>query len=82
MQFGISDTYEATGDLPLTSCYDGAVVRYRDGGRTVTAVGSADFMMNSGLLKQGNAALAMNLAGARPRLIWYAPQRIEGEQDP
>ena len=79
-QFGISDTYEAAGDQPLTSCYDGAVVRYRDGGRTVTVVGSADFMMNSGLLKQGNAALAMNLAGARPRLIWYAPQRVEGER--
>jgi hypothetical protein len=45
----------------------------------VTVVGSADFMMNSGLLKSGNAALAMNLAGARPRLIWYAPQRAEGE---
>ena len=79
-QFGISDTYEAAGDQPLTSCYDGAVVRCRDGGRTVTVVGSADFMMNSGLLKQGNAALAMNLAGARPRLIWYAPQRVEGER--
>ena len=79
-QFNVSDTYEAAGDQPVTSCYDGAVVRYRDGNRTITAVGSADFMMNSGLLKQGNAALAMNLAGARPRLIWYAPQRIEGER--
>ena len=36
-------------------------------------------MTNSGLLKQGNAALAMNLAGAQPRVIWYAPQRTEGE---
>ena len=78
--FGVSDTYEAASDVPVTSCYGGAVVRYRAGGRTVTAVGSADFMMNSGLLKQGNAALAMNLAGARPRLIWYAPQRVEGER--
>ncbi|MFZ0834164.1 MAG: DUF4350 domain-containing protein, partial [Mycobacterium sp.] len=80
VQFGVSDTYEAAGDEPMTSCYDGAVVRYRDGDRTVTAVGSADFMMNSGLLKQGNAALAMNLAGGRPRLVWYAPQRAEGER--
>ena len=45
----------------------------------MTVVGSADFMTNSGLLKQGNAALAMNLAGAQPRVIWYAPQHIEGE---
>ncbi|MGE5694301.1 MAG: DUF4350 domain-containing protein [Candidatus Sericytochromatia bacterium] len=80
VQFGVSDTYAAADDERLTSCYDGAVVRYSDGSRTITAVGSADFMTNSGLLKQGNAALAMNLAGARPRLIWYAPQRVEGER--
>lgn len=80
VQFGVSGTYEPAGDVPVTSCYDGAVVRYRAGDRTVTVVGSAAFMMNSGLLKEGNAALAMNLTGARPRLIWYAPQRIEGEK--
>jgi hypothetical protein len=79
-QFGVSGTYEPVADAQVTSCYDGAVVRYRAGDRTVTVVGSAEFMMNSGLLEQGNAALAMNLAGARPRLIWYAPQRIEGEK--
>jgi hypothetical protein len=36
-------------------------------------------MTNGGLLQAGNAALAMNLAGDRPRLIWYAPHQIEGE---
>jgi hypothetical protein len=35
-------------------------------------------MTNGGLLGKGNAALAMNLAGARDRVIWYAPQRTEG----
>ena len=74
----LSDTYEAAGDVPVTRCYDGALVRYSDDGRTVTVVGTADFMTNSGLLKQGNAALAMNLAGSSPRVIWYAPQRVEG----
>jgi hypothetical protein len=29
-------------------------------------------------LTEGNAALAMNLAGERSHLIWYAPQRPEG----
>jgi hypothetical protein len=80
VRFGVSDTYESARDDPLTSCYDGALVRYRDGGRTVTVVGSAEFMVNSGLLKDGNAALAMNLAGARSRLIWYAPRHLEGER--
>jgi len=73
-QFGVSSTYEAKGDTALTRCYGGAVVRYSEGGHIVTVVGSADFMTNAGLLEEGNAALAMNLAGTRPRLIWYAPQ--------
>ena len=28
VQFGASDTFEASGDVPVTRCYDGAVVRY------------------------------------------------------
>ena len=79
VQLGASDTFEASGDIPVSRCYEGALVRYTDDGRTVTVVGTADFMTNSGLLKQGNAALAMNLAGGKPRVIWYAPQHIEGE---
>jgi hypothetical protein len=63
----------------MTSCYNGVLIRFRDNGRTVTAVGSTDFMTNGSLLQAGNAALAMNLAGDRPRLIWYAPHRVEGE---
>ena len=79
VQFGPSDTYEAKDGRAMTSCYDGVLIRYRDSGRTVTAVGSTDFMTNGGLLQAGNAALAMNLAGDRPRLIWYAPHHSEGE---
>lgn len=78
VQFGPSNTY--TAEQPLTSCYDGVLVRYRDRARTVTVVGNTTFMTNGNLLRAGNAALAMNLAGARPRLIWYAPQHIEGEK--
>jgi hypothetical protein len=75
-----SATFEAVaGGPPLTRCYDGALVRYTADGRTITVVGTADFMTNSGLLHDGNAALAMNLAGERPRVIWYTPKRIEGE---
>jgi hypothetical protein len=81
VRFGVSDAYEAAGEVPITSCYDGALVRYSDGGRDVTVVGTADFMTNGELLKDGNAALAMNLAGTNPRLIWYAPQQREGESD-
>jgi Domain of unknown function (DUF4350) len=79
VDFGPSNTFHAAGDRTVTSCYGGVLVRYRDGDRTVTVVGSTDFMTNGGLLQAGNAALAMNLAGQRARLVWYAPQRIEGE---
>jgi hypothetical protein len=81
VDFGAADSYEATGGVHLTRCYGGALVRYTDDGREVTAVSVSDFMTNGGLLDQGNAALAMNLAGSHPRVIWYAPQHSEaGDQ--
>jgi Domain of unknown function (DUF4350) len=79
VRFGPSGTYQAKDGRTMTRCYDGVLIRYRDDGRSVTAVGNTDFMTNGGLLQAGNAALAMNLAGDRPRLVWYAPHRIEGE---
>ncbi|QLL07197.1 DUF4350 domain-containing protein [Mycobacterium vicinigordonae] len=78
VNFGSSNAYRARGELDLVSCYGGALVSYRDGNRTVTVVGSSQFMTNDGLLDQGNAALAMNLAGMRPRVVWFAPQHAEG----
>lgn len=79
VQFGAAETFDAADSTALTSCYDGALVRYTDDGRTVTVVGSDEFVLNSGLLREGNAALAMNLAGTHPRMIWYAPQYNEGD---
>ncbi len=79
VRFGPSDSYRAADGRAMARCYDGVLIRYRDDGRTVTVVGSTGFMTNGSLLQAGNAALAMNLAGDRPRLVWYAPHRIEGE---
>jgi len=79
VRFGGSAAYKPNDGQPMTSCYDGVLIRFRDKGRTITAVGSTDFMTNGSLQQAGNAALAMNLAGDRPRLIWYAPQHVEGE---
>ncbi|MCB1291195.1 DUF4350 domain-containing protein [Mycolicibacterium sp.] len=75
-----SAVYQATGDTPMTRCYGGALVRYADDGRAITVVGNADFMTNGSLLKEGDAALAMNLTGDRARLIWYSPQRVQGDR--
>jgi hypothetical protein len=83
VEFGPTNAFRAVDDREIASCYGGALVRYRNGGRnggrTVTVLGSTTFMTNGGLLRAGNAALAMNLAGDHPRLVWYAPQRVEGE---
>jgi hypothetical protein len=84
VSFGLSDAYEPNGsedEARLTRCYAGALVRYADAGRDITVVGTSDFMTNAGLPKAGNAALAMNLTGTNPRVIWYAPQRNEGESN-
>jgi hypothetical protein len=78
-QLGLAQSYRAAEQgLALTRCYDGALVRYTEAGRTNTVVGTSEFMTNAGLLKQGNAALAMNLVGGAPRVIWYVPQEREG----
>lgn len=78
VDFGPTMTFRAADDHTVSSCYGGALVRYRDGDRVVTVVGSSDFMTNESLLRAGNAALAMNLAGQDSRAVWYAPQRLEG----
>jgi len=81
-RLGGAETYLPVGGTEVTRCYGGAVVRYRDGGRTVTVLGSGGFLTNAALTEEGNAALAMNLAGARPRLVWYAPQQPEAGRGP
>ncbi|TQS26051.1 DUF4350 domain-containing protein [Microbispora sp. KK1-11] len=65
-----------TGPQGATGCYpagDGhALLRYTADGHTVTVLGDASFMTNLRLAEDGNAALALNLAGARPKLVWLA----------
>ncbi|GLW05334.1 membrane protein [Microtetraspora sp. NBRC 13810] len=55
------------------------LVSYRQGGRTITVTGSGEFMTNMRLAEDGNAALAMNLAGARPTLIWLVAPDVPEE---
>ena len=42
-------------------------------GATHTIMGSADFMTNEWIDEVGNAALAMNLAGQNPAVVWWLP---------
>ncbi|MEV7005724.1 DUF4350 domain-containing protein [Streptosporangium sp. NPDC051022] len=61
-------------------CYpsgDGpTLVRYSAGPWTVTVVGSGDFMSNLRLAEDGNAALALNLTGAKPSVIWLTAPEV------
>jgi hypothetical protein len=47
-----------------------SLVRYQDGNRTITVLGTGAPLANSGLAHLGNAALDLNLLGARSRLVW------------
>jgi len=77
-----------------TGCYPSGdrptLVRYAEGTRTITVAGDGEFMTNLYLTEDGNAALAMNLAGQRPELIWlttpapgdpgYAADQVAGSR--
>ncbi|TKK88434.1 DUF4350 domain-containing protein [Herbidospora galbida] len=52
------------------TCYRGTVAVVGD----ATLVGSGSFMTNEKLAQNGNAALAMNLAGTHRRVTWFAPR--------
>ncbi|WP_203597654.1 DUF4350 domain-containing protein [Actinomadura bangladeshensis] len=78
--FHESETYEVTG--PGTACYPteygGArVVQVSTGSRTVTVLGSASPLTNRRLAEEGNAALAMNLAGVGSTTVWLVPNLPE-----
>jgi hypothetical protein len=64
--------------VPMGSagCYpgtDGPSLVRSFGTPTITVVGDAGFMTNQRLGEDGDAALAVNLAGAKPLLIWLVP---------
>ncbi|TDZ80428.1 hypothetical protein DE4585_00318 [Mycobacteroides salmoniphilum] len=76
IQTYIGPTYTFTTPGPgQVSCYAGTLVRYQDGNHTITVLGDDTPLTNLQLAKQGNAALAMNLAGRSSHLVWYVPER-------
>jgi hypothetical protein len=65
----------------LTSCYtDGGrawLVRRVAAGRTLDVLGSADFLTNGRLAADGDAALALDLLGSGPTLVWLRPSAAD-----
>ncbi|MEU8383499.1 DUF4350 domain-containing protein, partial [Streptosporangium sp. NPDC048865] len=78
-----------TGGVALTAppgsigCYPAngvpTLVSHSGAGRTVTVAGDGQFMTNLRLAEDGNAALAMNLAGGRPTLVWLTPSETAAQ---
>jgi hypothetical protein len=50
-----------------------SLLRYGTGGRLTTVLGSGSALSNQNLGSAGNAALAMNLLAASPRIVWLVP---------
>jgi hypothetical protein len=51
-----------------------SLVRYSAGGRTITMLGTGTPLINQYLADDGNAALALNLLGTGPRVVWLVPR--------
>ncbi|GAA1841752.1 DUF4350 domain-containing protein [Microbacterium koreense] len=66
-----------------TGCYPvddgwGLLVAEREGSRTSAVDGRALFV-NEVLADEGNAALAVNLMGRHPRVVWYVPSLADSD---
>lgn len=71
--------YETSGSAQ--SCYDGRMVRSDAGSGGPMVVLGADPLLNQHLDDDGNAALALDLLGQHPRLVWYTPElQADGDQ--
>ncbi|MBZ5734530.1 DUF4350 domain-containing protein [Nocardioides sp. TRM66260-LWL] len=55
------------------ACFDGSLLR-RDG---LTLLGAGRLLANDQVLRADDAAVALRLLGARPRLVWYVPDVAE-----
>lgn len=70
------ELYQATGPGAVP-CYPdaegAALVVVPDRGHRISIIGSPEVFTNDGLAGDGNAALALQLLGAQPRLLWYLP---------
>ncbi|CAN5248454.1 DUF4350 domain-containing protein [soil metagenome] len=71
------EQFTVTGDVDATTCFtengESALVQLANGDTTVTLLGAGRALMNGDILKEGNAALALNLLGSTGTLVWYIP---------
>jgi hypothetical protein len=71
------EQFTVTSDVDAITCFtqngESALVQLDVGDTTVTLLGAGHVLMNGDILKEGNAALALNLLGSTGELVWYIP---------
>ena len=85
---GDSSGYRVVGEAhDVTACLGSGDGVYSLVGfdRGLVILGATDALTNERVTEKGNAALALNLLGEHPNLVWYLPsiddQSVEGPQD-
>jgi hypothetical protein len=69
---------DTTKDGSALSCFNSgrstySVIDITHAGRSITVVGTTAAFTNEHVAEHGNAALALNVLGDNPRLVWYLP---------
>lgn len=71
---------ENIGNTTAIGCFRGSNGAYslvqlaaENGSETRTVLGVTDVLSNDAVIHDGNAALALNLLGSHPTLVWYTP---------
>lgn len=66
-----------TSDASAQTCYPGgggySLVRFKDGARTITVLGTGTPLTNQYLADKGDAALALNLLENASTIVWVVP---------
>jgi hypothetical protein len=82
---GIPRRHRAAAGRPAL-CYPTggypSLVRYTAAGRVITVLGTGNALTNGSLGHLGNGALALNLLGGNPRIVWLVPSAGLGAGPP
>jgi len=78
---GVAGTFRVDGGDAVgcfrTNSGQYAFVKTTSDGRTIYLVGSAGVLMNDGVDRAGNAALALGVLGGHRTLVWYLPTMLD-----
>lgn len=78
---GVAGTFRVDGGEAVgcfrTNSGQYAFVKTTTDGRTIYLVGSASILMNDGVDRAGNAALALGVLGGHRTLVWYLPSMLD-----